>query len=283
MYSISTKFVLERICDTIYQYDHVTTDDFVCEEIIKPKCDTKWETLYDKTCKTTYRFDCRSPMPNIGYGAFNLMPMQQVHRFESPMGNNLDPYKTGQYSQNPYGPHQANKGACRKIPKKRCYTTPRRVKIQECREVKENSCQKVKKRVPRPTQKQSCRDEPYEKCEMEKQHQITMMPTPIFEEVCDDEDREICDFVGKTTLELRCVNQTRHICEWGPKRGECNKIPKEHCYKAPYQEKTTDCDEKYTSEIGPDSSYGQQVNGPGKYDAPHQTAYAQGVGGPLAG
>ena len=174
--------------------------------------------------------------------------LQQVHRYE----NGNKPYN--QYGQLEMQAQMRNKHLenfkCRRIPNKRCYKTPRRVKIQKCEEEKERKCQKVSNRDPRPTQQQSCHDEPYEECEVEKQHQAKMLQVPKYTEECETVPRELCDTTGTTTLEVKCVDETKPVCEWEQSaEPECTKTPREHCYQIPYQEKTTDCDESY-KEVG---------------------------------
>ena len=155
----------KRLCDTVWDFNHETRDDFLCKEITKPKCVDEWTVLYDKTCKTTVQFDCGMRGPSSGYGEWVLNPMQQVHRYKNDPYN---PYKP----KNPYGQNNPNKHVenfkCNRIPHERCYQSKRRVKIQKCEEVKEQKCQKVTNSDPRPVQHQNCHDEPYEECEVEK-------------------------------------------------------------------------------------------------------------------
>ena len=252
---ISYYSIIERLCDTIWQFDHATKDEFLCKEITKPKCTDEWKTLYEETCKTTYRFDCRVPTPASGYGDWVVNSLQQVHRYK----NGNKPYN--HYNQAIQAAEMRNKHIenfkCRRTPNKRCHKTPRRVKIQKCEEEKENKCQKVTNRDPRPTQQQSCHDEPYEECEVEKQHQPKMIQVPRYTEECESVPRELCDNQGTTTLEVKCVDESKPVCEWEQSNEpECTKTPREHCYQVPYQEKTTDCDESYQEVNGHQEGYG---------------------------
>ena len=233
----------KRLCDTVWQFDHATRDDFLCKEITKPKCVDEWKVLYDKTCKTTVRFDCNMSNMRVtssGYGDWALNPMQQVRR-----------YKNGAYGNNPYNPYkQLENFKCRRIPFQRCYQSPRRVKIHKCEEVKEHKCQKVTNKSPRPVQRQNCHEEPYEECEVEKQHQVKMAQVPKYTEECKGVPREICDNQGTTTLEVKCVDEMKPVCQWKIGEEQCENVPKEHCYQVPYQAKTTDCQENYHETIG---------------------------------
>ena len=254
-------FIPERLCDSIYEYEHATVDDVLCKEIIKPKCVDKWKTLYDKTCKTTYTFDCNGPpLPNNGYGVHTLKAIQQVYRVKSnsaQSGGTQDSYTQNAYNKDPYNPREFK---CRRKPNVRCYQTPRKVKVQKCEESKEQKCQKITNRNPRTVQRQTCHDEPYEECELEKQHQTKMVQVPTYVEECDSIPREICDNQGITTLELRCVEEPRPVCKWEPRQGKCRRNPRQHCYKVPYQEKTTDCNESYQGEMG-NGNFGMPYGG----------------------
>ena len=275
----------KRLCDTVYQFNHETRDDFLCKEITKPKCHDEWTVLYDKTCKTTVRFDCGVRGPSSGYGDWALNPMQQVHRYKNDPYNPYNP-------KNPYGQENQNKHLenfkCNRIPHNRCYQTPRRVKIQKCEEVKEQKCQKVTNSNPRPVQHQNCHDEPYEECEVEKQHQTKMIQIPVFTEDCKNVPREICDNQGKTTLEVKCVDESKPVCTWKVGEEKCNNVPREHCYQVPYQEQTTDCNESYHHQTGGDGQYpGDYGSHPGPYGRPspygHPSAggnggYGRGMG-----
>ena len=238
----------KRLCDTVWQFDHATKDDFLCKEITKPKCVEEWTVLYDKTCKNTFRFDCNVRGPSSGYGDWTLNSLQQVHR-----------YKSGPYDQDVlnYEPKpNPDNFKCIRTPKRRCYKTPRKVKIHKCEEVKEQKCQKVTNTNPRPVQRQSCHDEPYEECEVEKQHQPKMIQVPVYTEECKTVPRQLCDNQGQTTLEVKCVDEVKPVCKWREGKEECNGTPRQHCYKIPYQEKTTDCDESYHEKLGGFGPYG---------------------------
>ena len=246
----------KRICDTIWQFNHETTDDFLCKEITTPRCTEEWTVLYDKTCKTTYRFDCRANGPSSGYGNWNVDTLHQVHRYGNEPYNNAG-LNYGQSNRNKH----LDKFRCRKTPIHRCYRTPRKVKIHKCEQVKEQKCQKVTNKNPKPVQHQSCHDEPYEECEVESQHQPKIIQIPVYTEDCKNVPRQICDNQGRTTLEVKCVDELKPICKWKPKEQKCEKTPRKHCYKLPYQEESTDCDESYQEQLGGHENYG-----PGGYE-----------------
>ena len=59
-------FSLERVCDTVYETEEGHKDDFQCIKVKNPSCSSVDQTLYDKTCRTTTKFDCDY---SGGYGA----------------------------------------------------------------------------------------------------------------------------------------------------------------------------------------------------------------------
>merc|ERR1739845_324173 len=61
------------------------------------------------------------------------------------------------------------KGAvkCEKVPKKKCYDTPRKVREETCKPVHSRFCEKFTNEFPVPQQKQNCHTEPMKRCELE--------------------------------------------------------------------------------------------------------------------
>ena len=251
----------KRLCDTIWQFDHSTRNDFLCKQVAKPKCTEEWTILYDKTCQSTYRFECGQKGPYSGYGDWALNSLQQVQRHPN---DQLNQFNTEIKNDN--RANHFEKFKCRKIPKNRCYKTSRRVKIHKCEQIQQRQCEKVTNPNPRPVQHQSCHDEPYEECEVEKQHQLKMVQVPVYTEDCKIVPRQLCDNQGETTLKVKCVNESKPICKWRPKKVECHKTPRQHCYTIPYQEKTTDCDEHYQEDV---EDQGAPYQGATQYSKPY--------------
>ena len=82
----------ERLCDTSYVIGQTTRDDFQCTDLETTVCQDKIVTIQDVTCKDTFDFDCQkkkaAELGMEGYGMFT---------------------------------------SCEKIPRRRCYETPRQV------------------------------------------------------------------------------------------------------------------------------------------------------------
>ena len=82
----------ERLCDTSYVIGQTSRDDFQCTDLETTVCMDKMSTIMDVTCKESFDFDCQkkkaAELGMEGYGMFT---------------------------------------SCEKIPRKRCYETPRQV------------------------------------------------------------------------------------------------------------------------------------------------------------
>jgi len=87
--------VKERVCDTTFQIDANTRDDFQCTNLEFEQCEDAESVLRDVTCKKTIEFQCR----------------KEKRPFEEGYGK---------------------KTICEKVPKENCYDTPRTVSIGGC-------------------------------------------------------------------------------------------------------------------------------------------------------
>ena len=56
---------------------------------------------------------------------------------------------------------------CEKVPTKKCYDTPRKVREQICHPRTNKFCEKFTNEIPYPVEKQNCHSEPMKKCEIE--------------------------------------------------------------------------------------------------------------------
>ena len=205
-------------------------------------------TLYEKSCTTDYRFECSFDKPREGYGNGWLKHQYQEKRHILLPGMSADWLVNEKPS---YGienePWQKH---CKKIPIEECQETPRTRHIQKCEQRSERKCQKVTNLNPRPVQEQQCKDQPKEDCEVVDQHQPVDVDIPWYDVECNDVPKVQCTNLEKTKLEVKCSQEPRPICNFYPKDNDCKVIPTKYCYQAPYQVKTTDCQESYTGRIG---------------------------------
>ena len=139
---------------------------------------------------------------------------------------------------------------CNKHPTERCHETPRRVKTKKCEEREEQKCERVSSMNPRSVQHQSCHDAPYVECDVEEKQEMKVVQVPSYTEEYKEIPIKICDNYGASTLEVKCVNETKPVCEWKAAEPTCSKIPREHCYKIPYLVENTDCDENVKEDGG---------------------------------
>ena len=237
--------------------DHSTTDDHLCVDVPRYTCRTEQKTLYEKSCKTSYRFDCRFPNDGSGYGNGMLNHLYVVNRYKYQPGipSNWN------MNENPamgrglaYGRELDGnddwKKHCRKIPKRECQTIPRTRHYQVCEQIKEQKCQKVTNQNPKPVEEQRCKFVEQDKCEVTEQMEPRKINIPWYTPDCKDVQKEICGSVGTTELEVKCSTDVRPVCTFHPTPEKCTKTPRKYCYQAPYQVKTTDCNEKYDINIG---------------------------------
>ena len=237
----------ERACDTTFRFDSTTTDELVCVEVEKPKCEDKWKTIYDQTCRKMWNFDCRTPPIGNGYGDTVIQPQREVKRYEVHPGMPAD-WPINQT------PHFIDKEIdlfkCKRTPYKRCHKTARRVKFVECKQVKEKKCEKITNRNPKPIEQQTCHDDPIEECDTIQIPEKKSISKPTYTTECIDVPKKQCDNAGDTILRVACADKKIPKCEWTPKAMECQKIKRNHCYQIPYRVKVTDCSESYSGSVG---------------------------------
>ena len=81
--------LLDRVCDTNYNLDVVTEDDYQCIDLEGQHCEDRDVAVNDVVCKYSFKFECKKPKRGTGgYG------MEKV---------------------------------CTKEPEEKCYETPRMV------------------------------------------------------------------------------------------------------------------------------------------------------------
>merc|ERR1712226_174475 len=114
--------VKERICDTTFEIDMNTRDDFQCTNLEYEHCEDAESVLNDVTCKKTVEFQCRKEKRvDGGYGKETV---------------------------------------CERVPKENCYDTPRTVRNVLCRPQSQRYCQKFSNPSPLPLEKQNFTSSP---------------------------------------------------------------------------------------------------------------------------
>jgi len=195
----------DRVCDTIYNVDVVTEDDYQCCDVESTVCTDKEFVVMDAVCKHTYVFDCK-----------------KVKRGD------------GGY---------AKEKVCTKEPKENCYETPRTVRQEVCKPLKQRHCEKFTNQVPRPVEDQNCHFESKKKCELKDMTRPRKAKQYSYTKECKDVQRTLCDDSERNYIDVQCSDEYRHKCEYIPTT-KCEKFERQYCYKEEHIEMEEVCDKK---------------------------------------
>ena len=232
--------------------DDSTTDEFLCVDLPRYKCRTETKTLYEKSCKTHFTFSCHFPSDGSGYGngMLNHLYPEQRYKYSPsiPSDWNLnEKFAAGAYGGEPvYGWQKF----CKKTPNEDCQKVPRERHYEVCEQISQRECEKATNKNPKPVEKQVCKDVFRQKCEVKTQRAPRKVDLPRYIKDCKPVEKELCGSVGKTELQTKCSTDVRPVCKFYPTEEKCVKVPRKHCVQVPYQVKTTDCNEAYTSNTG---------------------------------
>merc|ERR1712002_1353588 len=152
--------VKERVCDTTFQIDANTRDDFQCTNLEYQQCEEAESVLRDVTCKRTVEFQCR----------------KEKRPFEEGYGK---------------------KTICEKVPKENCYDTPRTIRQELCRPTTQRYCQKFSNSFPQTLEKQNCHFEPKKKCELQTRSRPRKAKRLVPD--CVKMERPRCEYTPKKT------------------------------------------------------------------------------------
>jgi len=203
--------VKERICDTTFSIDVITKDDFQCTDIETQDCEEVESVLKDVTCKKTVEFQCR----------------KEKRPFEEGYGK---------------------KTVCDKVPRERCYDTPRTVRWEMCQSHNKTYCQKFSNPVPQTIEKQNCHFEPNKRCELQTRSRPRKAKGFTYTQDCKPIQRQICDTVMAKKLVPDCVKMERPQCSYVPEK-ICNEMDKQYCYKEEVVTTEKICDKKFTYDM----------------------------------
>merc|ERR1712096_360978 len=125
------KVIFENKCDTTYDIDTTTKDDYQCCNVETPNCYMEEKTINDVTCTNTVEFNCNreKTTKNDGYGQKEVV--------------------------------------CTRTPKQDCYNIPRKIQVEVCKTDVHRYCEKFSNIFPFPVEKQNCHFEPKKICELE--------------------------------------------------------------------------------------------------------------------
>jgi len=184
----------DRVCDTTYDIDTTTKDDYQCCNVETPNCYMEEKTINDVTCTNTVVFDCQreKSTKNDGYG------QKQV--------------------------------VCKRTPKQDCYNIPRKIQVEVCKTDIHRYCEKFSNVFPFPVEKQNCHFEPKKICELEMKTRPKKAKKYSYTKDCKEQPREICDQCEKKSIQPLCDMQERLVCTYYPEE-QCSEEQKQYCYK----------------------------------------------------
>merc|ERR1712212_668380 len=210
----------ERVCDTVYEAQTKTRDDYHCINIKAYKCYNTEKTLYDKTCRHVTKYNC------------DTYNSAQYNNADYAYGN------SGGYED------QYSEPECEKSVENKCYETPRAVQSLECSDSIEKVCEKFPENVPYAGEKQACHDEEKRVCELEEKKQPKQIKKYVYKKQCKKVPRQICSSADVKTLKPTCHPTTYKNCYYKPQE-QCEQVPKTYCYKVPKKIAKQRCHKKY--------------------------------------
>jgi len=201
--------VKDRVCDTTFDIEVNSKDDFQCADLEYQQCEDIDVVLKDVTCKKGIDFQCRKlKREQGGYG------MQTI---------------------------------CDKIPTESCYDTPRTVRTEMCKPKSQQYCQKFNNPLPQTVEKQNCHFDPKKICELQPRTRPRKAKKYDYSHDCTPIPRQICDQVETKRLVPRCSTEQRLECKYEPQM-KCTTEIKQFCYKEEIITEETVCDDKFTVE-----------------------------------
>ncbi|XP_059085534.1 uncharacterized protein LOC131882415 [Tigriopus californicus] len=242
--------VKERVCDTVYETQMTTKEDFQCLEIENPVCVNEERAIVDKTCRTTTQFDCKQT--GGGYGSGSSSGYGSSGNAFGSDSSSSGGYGSGSSSSGGYGDSSSSSGGyggeveqpqvvCNRRQETKCYDTPRTVNVQRCTRKAEKVCEKVTLLSPVAQERQNCRNEDKKVCELEERTQPKQVKNYVYTKQCNPVPRRMCENADVAQLVPSCVASTRKQCSYSPVEA-CEDTPKQHCFKVSRQVRRQVCD-----------------------------------------
>merc|ERR1711931_319791 len=205
--------VTDRVCDTVYDLDVTTKDDFQCVDIDYQYCWDEDKMVKDRTCIFSVDFDCKKKKPYDGKGAVQ----------------------------------------CEKTPTKKCYDTPRKVQEEIRKPQTSKYCEKFTNEFPYPVEKQNCHTEPMKKCELESRTRPKKAKKYIYNKECKPVTRQVCENREGKKLRPVCDKIQKNVCSYKPvekceeeKKEYCFKVEKKVWKKVCTPEKKLVVDDTFS-------------------------------------
>jgi len=194
----------DRVCDTVYNIDMLTKDDYQCLTVETPNCYQEEQIINDVTCTDTIEFQCDRKMMSE-YGTKEVV--------------------------------------CLRFPKKDCYDVPRKVLVEVCEQDQYQYCEKFTNLIPYPVEDQNCHFEPKKICEIREMSSPKQAKKYSYTKECKKVDRQLCDQVEKKIIMPRCDDQERLKCTYEPVK-KCEEKDEMYCEKQEVVMEEEVCDDK---------------------------------------
>merc|ERR1711931_285251 len=169
--------ITDRICDTVYDLDSDSKDNFQCVKVVNPDCYVEEKIIKDRTCIFSVDFECGKLKAHDG-----------KHGVQ-----------------------------CDKVPTKKCYDTPRTIKEEVCKPKMDKVCEKLTNEFPVPVEKQNCHNEYMKQCELEERQRPKKARNFSYHKECKPVKRQVCDNAQKKKLKVTCEKEPRSVCTYEPK------------------------------------------------------------------
>lgn len=257
--------VNERVCNTVYDTSSRIQEENACINLENPQCETVENTIFDRTCKTTTKFDCDTTYPD-SYGS-SAGPVRSAsggsgsgnaggYGGDDNSGNDYSTDSSYGGSQNAYGQAQTN---CRRTQDTKCYKTPRTVTVQQCTRRTDRVCETLRESQPTVAPRQVCRNEEKKVCDLEERTQPKQVKKYVYSRYCNPVPRAVCENADQKTLVPSCVQVTRKHCTYSPVE-QCQDVAKEHCYQVNQRVRRERCE---TVNVGGYDNSGSSGSGAG--------------------
>jgi len=183
--------ISDRVCDTVVDLDKTTKDDFQCVEVEHQDCWEEDKVVKDRRCIYSVDFECGKKKKHDGKDSVS----------------------------------------CEKVPTKKCYDTPRKVREEVCKPKVSKYCEKFTNEYPSPVQKQNCHNEPMKKCELETRSRPKKAKQYKYVKECKTVKRQVCDDSEKKKLRPVCDKIQKNVCSYRPQE-KCEEEHKKYCFQS---------------------------------------------------
>merc|ERR1712112_146568 len=167
--------VTDRVCDTVYDLDVTTKDDFQCIDLEHQYCWDEEKIVKDRTCVFGIDFECGKHKDKDGKGAVKCekVPKKKQNCHTEPMKRCELEVRSRPKKAKKYVYHKD----CKPVTRKVCDTCEKKTLSPVCDKI----------------HKQVCKYKPEEKCHEEKKEYCFKTEKIIIDKVCVGEKKEVYD------------------------------------------------------------------------------------------